>query len=70
MAELENEKMESLLDEILLSKKKGEVGIVSKNEDDLKSPIAKLLIRNIESIKRIAEKEGISISSLMNKLKK
>ena len=70
LAELENEKMESLLDEILLSKKKGEVGIVSKNEDDLKSPIAKLLIRNIESIKRIAEKEGISISSLMNKLKK
>jgi len=70
LAELENEKMESLLDEILLSKKKGEVGIVSKNEDDLKSPIAKLLMRNIESIKRIAEKEGISISSLMNKLKK
>jgi hypothetical protein len=70
LAELENEKMESLLDEILLSKKKSDDDVVSKNGDDLKSPIAKLLMRNIESIKRIAEKEGISISSLMNKLKK
>lgn len=70
LSELENEKMESLLDEILLSKKKGEDDIVSNKEDDLKNPIVKLLMRNIESIKRIAEKEGISISSLMNKLKK
>jgi intein-encoded DNA endonuclease-like protein len=70
LAELENEKMETLLDEILLSKKRGENDIVSNKEEDLKSPIARLLIRNIESIKKIAEKEGINISSLLNKLKK
>ena len=36
-----------------------------EDEDEDKSPISKILMRNIESIKKIAEKEGISLNKLL-----
>lgn len=71
LAELEKEKMDSMLDEILLTKKNKDKEMVKKTKDESneKSPISKILMRNIESIKRIAEKEGISINKLIKHLK-
>jgi len=71
LSELEKEKMESLIDEILLSKKSKDKEVVkkTKDEDKVSKPISKILIRNIESIKRLADKEGISIDKLVKHLK-
>ncbi len=68
LTELENEKMVKMIDEILLGKRSNSNDVVKKtkeedNED--KSPISKILMRNIESIKKIAEKEGISLNKLL-----
>jgi hypothetical protein len=68
LAELEKEKMDSMLDEILLTKKNRNKEVVKKDTED-KGPVSKILMRNIESIKRIAEKEGISIDKLIRHLK-
>ena len=68
LAELEKEKMDTMLDEILLTKKSRNKDVVKKDTED-KDPISKILMRNIESIKRIAEKEGISINKLIKHLK-
>jgi len=40
-----------------------------KDEDIEESPVNKILIRNLESIKRIAEKEGLDINKLIKILK-
>jgi len=71
LSELEKEKMESLIDEILLSKKTKEKEVVKKTKEDdkLSKPVSKILIRNIEAIKRLADKEGISIDKLVKHLK-
>lgn len=71
LSELEKEKMETLIDEILLSKKSKDKEVVKKTKEDDKSskPISKILIRNIEAIKRLADKEGISIDKLVKHLK-
>jgi hypothetical protein len=68
LAELEKEKMDSMLDEILLTKKNRSKEVVKKDNED-KGPVSKILMRNIESIKRIADKEGISIDKLIRHLK-
>lgn len=68
LSELEKEKMTNLIDEILLTKKKKSNDVVSKDESE-DSPVSKILIRNIESIKKIADKEGISINKLIKHLK-
>jgi hypothetical protein len=68
LAELEKEKMDSMLDEILLTKKNRNKEVVKKDTED-KGPVSKILMRNIESIKRIADKEGISIDKLIRHLK-
>jgi hypothetical protein len=68
LAELEKEKMDSMLDEILLTKKNRNKEVVKKDNED-KGPVSKILMRNIESIKRIADKEGISIDKLIRHLK-
>ena len=68
LSELEKEKMTDLIDEILVKKKKKSNDVVPKdNSED--SPVSKILIRNIESIKKIADKEGISINKLIKHLK-
>jgi hypothetical protein len=68
LTELENEKMVKMIDEILLGKRSNSNDVVKKTkeeDDEDKSPISKILMRNIESIKKIAEKEGISLNKLL-----
>ena len=68
LSELEKEKMSKMIDEIIIGKKNNNNEFVTKtkeDEDEDKSPISKILMRNIESIKRIAEKEGISLNKLL-----
>lgn len=70
LSELEKEKMENLIDEILLSKKNKDKDVVKKTKEDQgSSTVEKILIRNIESIKRLADKEGIDINKLIKHLK-
>jgi hypothetical protein len=69
LAELENEKMVSLIDEILLSKKYKNDDIVKKTQTDTDSPIERLLIRNLQSIKKLADKENLSLQTLLKKMK-
>jgi len=72
LSELETQKMESLLDEILLSKKKKNTELIKKEKEETtkdESPIEKILIRNIDSIKKIADKEDIDIDKLIKRLK-
>jgi hypothetical protein len=60
--------MVRMIDEILLGKKSNSNDVVKKTkeeDDEDKSPISKILMRNIESIKKIAEKEGISLNKLL-----
>ena len=68
LSELEKQKMTDLIDEILVKKKKKTNDVVPKDESE-DSPVSKILIRNIESIKKIADKEGISINKLIKHLK-
>ena len=68
--ELRKDKMKKMIDEILLNKKKKSEDVVKKDSDeDDESPISKILLRNIESIKKIAEKEGIDLNKLIKHLK-
>ena len=73
LSELEKRKMQKMLDEILLSKKNKSNDVVKTKKNDDKdnddSVISKLLVRNIEAIKRVAEKEGVSIDKLIKHLK-
>ena len=68
LSELEKEKMIDLIDEILVKKKKKSNDVVPKDDSE-DSPVSKILIKNIESIKKIADKEGISINKLIKHLK-
>ena len=68
LSELEKEKMTDLIDEILVKKKKKSNDVVPKDDSE-DSPVSKILIKNIESIKKIADKEGISINKLIKHLK-
>ena len=71
LSELENQKMVKMIDEILLYKKHNskDVLVKSKDDDEEKSPISKILMRNIESIKKIAEREGLSLNKLIKHFK-
>lgn len=71
LSELEKEKMEKMIDEILISKKSKDKDFVKKTKDDndSQSVMEKILIRNIESIKRLADKEDIDINILIKHLK-
>ena len=68
LSELEKQKMTDLIDEILVKKKKKSNDVVPKDDSE-DSPVSKILIKNIESIKKIAEKEGISINKLIKHFK-
>ena len=68
IVELRKEKMVQMIDELLLNKKSKNNDVKSKDVDD-DSPINKILMRNLESIKKIAEKEGISLDKLIKHLK-
>ena len=68
LSEVEKEKMIKMIDEILLKKKKNSEDVINKDGDD-ETPVTKILKRNLQSIKRIAEKEGININQLIKILK-
>ena len=72
IVELRREKMVQMIDELLLSKKSKNDDFVKKgkDEDEEENVISKILIRNLESIKKIADKEGIEINKLIKYLKK
>ena len=59
------EKMRKMVEDIVLGKKSKDTEINKKD-----SAMSKLLTKNLESIKKIAEKEGISLSELIKILKK
>jgi hypothetical protein len=69
LSELEKEKIDSLIDEIVLNKKTKEDDII-KNEKSDESPILRIIKRNLQSIKKIADKEDIGINKLIQFLKK
>jgi hypothetical protein len=71
LSELEKEKMETLIDEIILSKKNTDKDFVkkSKHSEGSSSTVEKLLMRNIESIKKLADKEGVDMDKLIKHLK-
>lgn len=59
------EKMRKMVEDIVLGKKSNDKEVGKKS-----SSISKLLTKNLESIKKIAEKEGISVTELIKILKK
>ena len=71
LSELEKQKMETLIDEILLSKKNISKDVVKKTKEnnELNQSMEKILIRNIEAIKKLANKEGVDINKLVKHLK-
>jgi hypothetical protein len=69
LSEIEKEEMVRMIDEIILKKKNKSVDVVKKDSETDDTPVSKILTRNLQSIKRIAEKEGISINHLIKILK-
>ena len=63
--EMGRQKIEKMVEDMLLGNKTGEPELTEKNQS-----LSKLLTKNLESIKKIAEKEGISISDLIKVLNK
>ena len=63
--------METLIDEIILSKKNTDKDFVKKSKysEGSSSTVEKLLMRNIESIKKLADKEGVDMDKLIKHLK-
>jgi hypothetical protein len=72
IVELRKDKMIQMIDELLLNKKSKEDDFVKKDKDEdmEENVISKILMRNLESIKKIAEKEGIDLDKLVKHLKK
>ena len=62
--EEQRQKMIKMVEDILTKKNKSESDIISKS-----NPVSKILAKNLQSIKKIAEKEGISVSELIKILK-
>ena len=62
--EAQKQKMIKMVEDILTKKSKGESDVIGKDKT-----ISKILIKNLQSIKKIAEKEGISITQLIKALK-
>jgi hypothetical protein len=56
--------MEKMVEDILSKRDRNDSDVVSKN-----SGLNKILLKNIKSIKKLAEKEGISINQLIKALK-
>jgi hypothetical protein len=63
--EQQRQEMIKMVEDMLAKKSKSDSDVVGKEK-----PISKILTKNLESIKKIADKEGISINKLINILKK
>lgn len=71
LAELEKGKMQKMIDEIILGKKNKSDDIMSKKDKgEPSSVMEKLLVRNLESIKNLADKQGIEFKDLLSKINK
>lgn len=68
IVELRKEKMRQMIDELLLDKKTKEEEIYEK-EKQSQSPVEKIIIRNLEAIKKIADKHGLELRHLLKKVK-
>jgi hypothetical protein len=68
IVELQKNKMRQIIDELILDKKSKDDDVVEKDVDD-DSVIGKILMKNLESIKKLADKEGISLNKLIKHLK-
>ena len=58
--------MSKMVEDIVLNKKNKSKEINKKEE----KPTTKLIMKNLESLKKLAEKEGINLSDLIQNLKK
>ena len=65
--EIQRNKMVKMVEDILMSKKKKDNNDVISSKS--KKPISSFLTKNLSSIKKLAEKEGISLSELIKMLK-
>ena len=65
LEEERKEKMRKMVEDMVLGKKSNDKEVSKKG-----SAMSKLLTKNLESIKKIADKEGISVSELIKILKK
>lgn len=65
LEEIKRQKMIKMVEDIIAKKDKDNSDVVKKD-----SPISRILSKNLESIKKLAEKEGISLNKLINILKK
>lgn len=61
--EQQKQQMTKMVEDILTKKSKDDSGVIKNNG------ISKILMKNLQSIKKIAEKEGISINMLIKSLK-
>ena len=66
LEEVKKEKMVKMVEDIL-TKKRNDREIMEKENEN--SSLSKLITKNLESIKNLAKKEGISINKLINILK-
>jgi hypothetical protein len=64
--EQEKQKMIKMVEDILTKKSGKDSDILKKDNNN---SVSKILIKNLQSIKKLADKEGISISKLINILK-
>ena len=65
LEEKQKREMVKMVEDILTKKSKDDSDVIGKD-----TTISKILVKNLESIKKIADKEGISINKLINILKK
>ena len=64
LAEIQRQKMIDVIDEIILKKKTGDGELGEKD-----SKTSKIIKKNIDSLKKMADKEGITINQLIKMLK-
>lgn len=64
LEEAQRQRMIKMVEDMLSKKDKDYSDVVKKD-----SPVSKILVKNLQSIKKIADKEGISINKLINILK-
>lgn len=63
--EEQKKKMIKMVEDILAKKSKDDSDVINNSDT-----VSKILVKNLQSIKKLAEKEGISLNKLINILKK
>jgi hypothetical protein len=65
--EQERQKMIKMVEDILSKKSKDNSDVIKRDNEN--SSVSKILVKNLQSIKKLADKEGISINKLISILK-